>query len=391
MIDAATFLERARRRGLSWFTGVPCSHLGPLIDAIVRDAAPDYLAAANEGDAVAMAAGAFLGGRRGVVFMQNSGLGNAVNPITSLTWPFRIPVLLLVTLRGGPGEGDEPQHELMGAITRDLLGHMRVPFDDLPHDEADLDRVLDGADRHLRAESSPYALIVRKGTLASPPSRTAAASPPRLGRRDADAQRGYHAEGAHAPPTRADALREIVARTPVEETVVIAATGYTGRELFAIADRPNHFYMVGSMGCAASLGLGLSRARPDLRVVVVDGDGAALMRMGSFATVGAYAGPNLVHVVLDNGSHESTGGQATVAATTSFPGVAAACGYTVFGGCGLDALAHALASPRSTGPRFVHVPIRRGATGGLPRPALAPDAVRARLMRHIGSDGRAAA
>jgi phosphonopyruvate decarboxylase len=192
--------------------------------------------------------------------------------------------------------------------------------------------------------------------------------------------------GPSERPVRSEALERIVALTPLQDTVVLATTGFTGRQLYALADRPNQLYMVGSMGCVGALGLGLSLARPDLRVVAIDGDGAALMRMGLFATVGAYAGRNFVHILLDNARHESTGGQATVSRGVSFGRIAAACGYSVAQESGrLDVLDDVLtAVPESGGPRFVRLMIRPGTPEKLPRPELSPVRVRERLMRHIG-------
>src|SRR6202000_1851017 len=134
-------------------------------------------------------------------------------------------------------------------------------------------------------------------------------------------------QGVAARPTRQQALREVIAHTPVGSTAVLASTGFCGRELYAIDDRPNQLYMVGSMGCLTPFALGLALTRPDLHVVALDGDGAALMRMGVFATLGAYGPRNLTHILLDNGAHDSTGGQSTVSPQVSFAGVAAACGY----------------------------------------------------------------
>ncbi|KAB0662457.1 phosphonopyruvate decarboxylase, partial [Burkholderia territorii] len=188
-------------------------------------------------------------------------------------------------------------------------------------------------------------------------------------------------------PTRHDALQRVIAHTPVDSTVVLASTGFCGRELYAIDDRPNQLYMVGSMGCVTPLALGLALARPDLRVVAVDGDGAALMRMGVFATLGTYGPSNLVHVLLDNGAHESTGGQATVSRHVSFAGVAAACGYaSAVEGDTLDVLDAALdAAHPADGTRFVRLAIRTGVPDGLPRPTVTPVDVKTRLMRHIGA------
>ena len=167
---------------------------------------------------------------------------------------------------------------------------------------------------------------------------------------------------------------------------MIGTTGYTGRELFAIADRSNQLYMVGSMGCASSFALGVSLARPDLEVTVVDGDGAGLMRMGNFATIGSYGRNNLAHILLDNGVHESTGSQATVSANVSFADIAAACGY----GAALDgndpAVIRELYARKDTdGARFAHLEIKPGIPADLPRPNLSPENVLCRLRAHINT------
>ena len=186
--------------------------------------------------------------------------------------------------------------------------------------------------------------------------------------------------------TRSAALEQVLAHSDDNRTVVIATTGFTGRELYALADRPQHFYMVGSMGCASALGLGLALARPDLRVMVIDGDGAALMRMGNLATLGAYNPANLMHVVLDNEAHDSTGAQSTVSACTDFASIAAACGYGhVMRSDDVGELGQFLAAREHSGTAFLHMKIATGARDDLPRPAITPPAVRARLMRHIGS------
>ena len=178
----------------------------------------------------------------------------------------------------------------------------------------------------------------------------------------------------------------MVARTPSAATAVLASTGFCGRELYAIEDRPNQLYMVGSMGCVVALALGLALARPDLRVVALDGDGAALMRMGTFATVGAYGPPNLQHLLLDNHAHDSTGGQATVSAQLSFAQVAAACGYaSALEASELTPIAEWLDAPPLAGARFASLLTRTGAPQDLPRPAITPVEVKQRLMQHFGA------
>jgi phosphonopyruvate decarboxylase len=196
------------------------------------------------------------------------------------------------------------------------------------------------------------------------------------------------AVAADALPTRNEALQRVIAHTPVNSTVVLASTGFCGRELYAIDDRPNQLYMVGSMGCITPFALGLALTRPDLHVVALDGDGAALMRMGVFATLGAYGPSNLTHILLDNGAHDSTGGQSTVSPQVSFAGVAAACGYaSAVEGDDVGLIDELFASPLLHGPRFVRVAIRRGTPDGLPRPTITPPDVKTRLMRHIATAG----
>lgn len=324
MIEAAQFVEAARARGFDWYAGVPCSYLTPFINYVLQDPTLHYLSAANEGDAVALIAGATLGGKRGISMMQNSGLGNAVSPLTSLTWTFRLPQLLIVTWRGQPGVPDEPQHALMGPITPAMLDTMEIPWETFPTDPGQIGPALDRAVAHMDATGRPYALVMQKGSVAP---YALDANPATMPRPHIAAQSTTRAASSDAWPTRHDALARVIAHTPVDSTVVLASTGFCGRELYALDDRPNQLYMVGSMGCVTPLALGLALARPDLNVVAIDGDGAALMRMGAFATLGTYGPANLTHVLLDNGAHESTGGQATVSQHVSFAGVAAACGY----------------------------------------------------------------
>ncbi|MDN7671489.1 phosphonopyruvate decarboxylase [Burkholderia oklahomensis] len=390
MIEAAQFVEAARTRGFDWYAGVPCSYLTPFINYVLQDPVLHYVSAANEGDAVALVAGATLGGRRGIAMMQNSGLGNAVSPLTSLTWTFRLPQLLIVTWRGQPGVPDEPQHALMGPITPAMLDTMEIPWETFPADADAIGPALDRAIAHMDATGRPYALVMQKGSVA-PHALKHTAMPER--RAHVVARSTPRAAAPADWPARRDALAWIVERTPVDSTVVLASTGFCGRELYALDDRPNQLYMVGSMGCVTPLALGLALARPDLTVVAVDGDGAALMRMGAFATLGAYGPSNLVHLLLDNGAHESTGGQATVSQCVSFAGVAAACGYaSAVEGDELGVLDAALDAARAGeqaaqrgGAHFARLAIRTGAPDGLPRPTVTPVDVKARLMRHIGA------
>jgi phosphonopyruvate decarboxylase len=385
MIEAADFVEQARGFGYQFYTGVPCSFLTPFINYTIADDTLNYLSCANEGDAIAVGAGIALGGQRAVVMMQNSGLGNAVNPLTSLAHVFRIPVLLIITLRGDPQLKDEPQHQLMGRITPKLLENMTIPWEYFPTQPTQIREVLSRIEAYIALEQRPYALIMRKGSVApfKPPVNQTAVKPKQV-HFPKPSERGTP---LHKRIARVDVLRRIIERTPEHNSVVITTTGYTGRELAALADRPNQLYMVGSMGCAPALGLGLSLTRSDLTVLVADGDGAALMRLGNFATVGAYGGKNLVHILLDNEVHESTGAQPTVSAGMSFAQIASGCGYPLtIQGDSLDVIDAVLNTNKDIeGPRFAHLKIRRGVTGTLPRPKLSPEQVRQRLMNHIGT------
>jgi phosphonopyruvate decarboxylase len=402
VIEARDFVEAARERGFEWYAGVPCSYLTPFINYVLQDPSLHYVSMANEGDAVALIAGVALAGvpagghrrailhrraishRRGVTMMQNSGLGNAVSPLTSLTWTFRLPQLLIVTWRGQPGVADEPQHALMGPITPKMLDTMEVRWELFPTGVAEIGPALDRAMAHMDATGKPYALLMQKGSVAPYPLKPGAdAIRTRVSRAVAtlEPRRVPAAERV----SRQQALRAVVGRTSPSSTAVLASTGFCGRELYAIEDRPNQLYMVGSMGCVVPLALGLALARPDLRVVALDGDGAALMRMGAFATVGAYSPPNLWHLLLDNGAHDSTGGQATVSPNVSFAEVAAACGYAAsLDTDELGRITEWLDLPPLDGARFARLLTRPGSPADLPRPSITPVDVKARLMQHFG-------
>ncbi len=285
MLPAATFLDLCHARGVRFVTGTPCSYLKPLINAAIDDARFLFRDAVNEGDAVAMAAGAALTGERPLVMFQNSGLGNAVNALTSLCYPFRVPVLLVVTHRAEPGgEPDEPQHEQMGRITTALLDTMEIPWARFPTEPAAAATALDAALAAMNASGRPYAFVMSKDAVAPQALRT----------KLADVAPGARAwefqETLTRRPserlTRTEALQAVRAARRADE-VLVATTGYTGRELYALGDDPWNLYMVGSMGSAGAFGLGLALRAPGRPVTVIEGDGALLMRMGNLATLGA--------------------------------------------------------------------------------------------------------
>jgi phosphonopyruvate decarboxylase len=349
VIEAAAVLGMLKGHGVTLVSGVPCSYLTPLLNQAISDP----------------------GGGLGCAFSQNSGLGNMVNPLTSLLHPASIPALLLVTWRGEPGRKDEPQHELMGRITTPLLDLMQIPWHVMPDDPALVPLVVETAFRRMCADRRPCAVVVKKDTVApaqldgltlTPPAATVVRSP-------------------HPPqyPVRAGVLGELLSALP-DAAAIISTTGFTSRELCAIGDRPGNFYLVGAMGSAVSVGLGVATqtSRP---VVVIDGDGALLMRLGSLATIGAYGRGGLVHVVLDNGQHESTGGQRTNSPGTGLVAAAAACGYRYAYACStVDDLIGALnAALNGLGPALLYLPIRPGTLSGLGRPAITPAEVAQRF------------
>ena len=377
MIAADAFLDPALERGFSFYAGVPCSFLTPLINRVISNPALDYVGAASEGEAVAIAAGAWLAGRRTVVMCQNSGLGNTVNPLTSLNHPFRIPTLLIVTWRGQPGLGDEPQHELMGQVTASLLDTIAIGHAGFPRDAGAVAATLDRAERAMAADDLPFALIMEKGSVRDD-GLDQPDQPIRPRGRIEDLRQGGER------PARIDLLRAVQALVPAEAAVV-ATTGKTGRELFTCEDRSQQLYQVGSMGCASAMGLGiaLNTQRP---VLVLDGDGAALMKLGTVATVGAHAPGNLIHVVLDNGVHDSTGGQATVSPNVDFAAVAQACGYPRAFRCDGEAgfaLALEAAFAGSPKPVLIHALIAPGSRAGLGRPTIAPREVARRFRSFL--------
>jgi phosphonopyruvate decarboxylase len=331
--------------------GVPCSTFdGPIAHL---GGAGRYEASANEGTALAGAVGAALAGRRRAVLLQNSGLGNLINPLASLAVPYAVPVLAFMSLRGWPDPStDEPQHEAMGRSGAQVLTALGVWHAVLDGGAADLENLLDQAEREI-TEGRPAFVLVPRGRLGRHPGSVTALGSPAL-------------------PCSAEVVAA-VRRWVREDDLVISTTGYLSRELFAAADRPRNFYMQGSMGHAAAIALGYCTARPDANVVVLDGDGALLMHLGVLSTIGAAAPRGLTHVVVDNGGYASTGGQPASTQRTDLASVALACGYrtavTVGSDSGLPRVLQALRG--LDGPHCVVVRARSGVDAPPPRPSTA--------------------
>ncbi|WP_033346019.1 phosphonopyruvate decarboxylase [Catenuloplanes japonicus] len=336
MIAAQEFLDALDAYGFTTASGVPCSSFGGPIALLARN--PDrYVPAANEGTALAVAAGVALAGGKPYVMLQNSGLGNLINPLTSLVMTYQVPVLVFVSLRGWPDPAsDEPQHVVMGSTTHALLDTLGADHQTLTKDtDAHEFRVLlDRAEASLKNGRAAF-VLVQRGAVGS-----------------AAQESDEPVRGLNSP----EVMRAIVDGT--DGCAVVATTGYTARELFGTADRPNHFYMQGSMGHASAMALGLAVTRPERTVVVIDGDGAALMHLGALSVIGDRAPANLVHVVLDNGRHESTGGQRTTSSATDFVRAAEANAYRTAVRCtSIGDVAGALATARSSpGPHMIVVP-----------------------------------
>jgi len=373
MIEPAAFVNCLAREGVDFFSGVPDSLLKAFCAHLARVVPRErHWIAANEGNAVALAAGHFLAtGRPGLVYMQNSGEGNAVNPLCSLADEdvYGIPMVLLIGWRGEPGTKDEPQHVKQGKVTCTLLDTLSIPYAVLPGEEpAALDAVREMVGKAKKL-SRPVALVVRAGTFAAgEPAPAIVPDRPVM--------------------NREEAIRTILSALP-EETAVVGTTGHISREIYEARDaaglyHERDFLTVGSMGHASSIALGIALEKPLRPVVCIDGDGAALMHMGAMAVVGTSGAGNLLHVVLNNGAHGSVGGQPTVGMKVDLSAIAEACGYRVHKVAGLGELAFAVASWKGgSRPGFIEVPVGVEARKGLGRPRTSPEDNRESFMHFL--------
>jgi len=381
VLDPQDFINALDDYGISFYAGVPCSFLkGPMSLLANRK---NYVGAAIETDALAMCAGAWFAGKKTAVFCQNSGLGNLISPLSSLNEPFAIPTLLVIGWRGKPGNTDEPQHRLMGETTQQILAAMNIVSFELPKTTPEAKHTLDEAFALMAQSGKSAALLVSPKTFetASAPTPPVNKKAPTIGHKTlvSDVKTGTDY------PNRYDFLKALSIRLP-ENIAVIATTGKCGRELYSIDDKTQHFYMVGSMGSASAIGLGAA-LNTTRTIVVLDGDGAALMRLGTMATVGRVGPPNLVHIILDNQAHDSTGGQPTGSEAINFSAVAAACGYASATSCdnvsaAIETLEKCLAG---SGPHLLHIRIKPGSLTGLGRPAPQPHDVARRFQAFLKS------
>lgn len=399
MVNVESFVKLLEGSGVDFFTGVPDSLLKSFCAYVTDNCGENHVIAANEGGAVGLAAGHYLAtGRPSLVYMQNSGQGNAVNPLCSLADPdvYSIPMVLLVGWRGEPGVKDEPQHVKQGKVTVSLFETLGIPTEVLPDDEG---AALDVARRMVersRAESRPVALVVRKGLFAE--------------------YKLQNKKPNIAELKREDAIQAIL-ESIGDEAVVVSTTGMISREVYETRERlgqghSRDFLTVGSMGHASMIAMGIAKAQPNRKVYCLDGDGASIMQMGNLAIVGQSGCDNLTHIVFNNAAHDSVGGQPTVGGEIDFEKIAEDLGYNVLqspqnqyvnrDGIGVDEVASGMKwlvnmaeqanqkrphyydeLPRK--PNFILFKVAKGARKDLGRPKEPPQVNKALYMKTLES------
>ena len=376
MIRPEFFIEKLRENGIDCFAGVPDSLLKNICAYITDHCDSQHnIIAANEGAAVGLAAGHYLAtGKPACVYMQNSGEGNIINPLASLTDPevYNIPVLLLIGWRGRPGVHDEPQHVKQGKVTTGLLNVMGVNYEVLSKEEDKAEKQIAKAVKALN-NKEVFALVIEKGTF--------------------EDYKLQNVEVNELTMSREEAI-QTVAAVLGEKDCIVSTTGMISRELFEYraAMHQGHerdFLTVGSMGHASQIALGIAMAKPDRKVWCFDGDGATIMHMGSMAIVAQKAPSNYIHVVFNNGAHDSVGGQPTVGLKVDLPAVAKAVGYkatiSVNSKAELEKELSTLNSQLSTigGPILLEVCVKKGNRKDLGRPTTTPIQNKEALMEFL--------
>jgi len=367
VIDAAQFCQGLLARNFGLFTGVPDSLLNDFC-ACLSDSKESYrnIIAANEGNAIGLAAGYYLStGFYGAAYFQNSGLGNAVNPLLSLADKdvYGIPMLLIIGWRGEPGIPDEPQHVKQGEVTIPLLETMGIPYQIL---EDDFEPQLDWCADYMAKYSSPVALVVKKGAFAPYP---------------------FEKQKDDLPLTRENAL-EVILNTIDADDLVVATTGKTAREIFELRVKrgeghENDFLTVGSMGHTASIALGLAMGT-EKNVYCIDGDGSFLMHMGSLATAADLADTNFKYILNNNGAHESVGGQPTIARKLDIESILKGLGFSaVFSAETSDEIECALSEMSNLPKSALILETRQGSRKDLGRPTESPQQNKVALMKNI--------
>ncbi|MBT5401781.1 phosphonopyruvate decarboxylase [bacterium] len=372
MVNAENFLSEFLKLGLNHFTGVPDSTLKEWMTLLDNNQSVfENRIAANEGAAIAHAAGYHLATKKvSVVYLQNSGLGNCVSPLTSLTDPevYSIPLIMVMGWRGRPGFKDEPQHKKMGAITVEILDALDIPYSILDSGtyKEQIESAKIGAEKNLK----PYVLIVEPGFFHSTASEKI--NPSQVG------------------INREIAIKCIVNSIDVDD-LIVSTTGKASRELYEVsAKHPrghnNNFYNVGSMGHVSSIGLEIALQRGDRKVYILDGDGALIMHMGSLSTIGYYQPKNLTHIIFDNESHESTGGQPTTSKTMNMSEILQGCNYENVNNIQLESELSSILLKQHQGLLGVVIKTQVGSRNDLGRPTDTPKTTKNRFMDGLASD-----
>jgi len=373
VISCSFFYSALIREGIDFFAGIPDSLLKSFCAYITEHTdSGKHIIAANEGGAIALACGYHLATDKiGLVYMQNSGQGNAANPLISLADPevYSIPILLLIGWRGEPGKKDEPQHVKQGKITLSFLDTLNIPYKILPDTNDRARQCLEQSSKLMKDISAPVALIVKRGIFEP-----------------------YQIEGCDdclSGLTREAAIKEVVDNIG-ELDIIVSTTGKSSRELYEYRDtldgeHSKDFLAVGSMGHASQIALGIALAKPQRQTFVLDGDGAVIMHMGAFAIIGSQRPTNLKHIIINNGSHDSVGGQPTAGVSISFTAIAKACGYKIaLEAQDLGEISQKMEILRtSQGPALLVIKVRRGARVDLGRPKTSPREDKASFMRFL--------
>jgi len=371
MIEPGFLYDLLAEYQTSFYAGVPDSLLKSFCAYITDTAHPDnHIISANEGSAIGLATGYHLAtGKIPLVYMQNSGIGNSVNPLLSLVDPdvYSIPMVLMIGWRGEPSVHDEPQHVKQGKVTCSLLDTMGLPYTLVSHDENTLRAQIESCYSYVKKNNAPYALVVRKDIFAPYTLKNNVIN--------------------QTPLTRESAIEQILlSSTP--GAIFVATTGMASRELYELREKygmthENDFLTVGSMGHASQIALAIAMQKKNKNIICIDGDGAFLMHMGGLATIGTRHPSNFLHIVINNGAHDSVGGQPTVALDIDIPAIALACGYEkVFSVHTADELVRVLGN-KVEGPTLVHVIATKGSRKDLGRPKESPAENKAAFMQCI--------
>ncbi len=359
MINCKAFYGCLVKNGIDFFTGVPDSLLKDF-NAYIMDNAErqKHIIAANEGNAIALAAGHYLAtGKFGLVYMQNSGLGNAINPLTSLADKevYSIPMLLLIGWRAEPGVKDEPQHVKMGKITLGLLETLKIHYTVL---NDNYEEIIKNAVTHMKNEKSPYAIVVKKGVF--------------------EEYKLQNKKHTNYELNREEAIKIIVPLLN-ENDIVVSTTGKASRELFELREATGQghekdFLTVGSMGHSSSIALGIALEKPDRIVYCFDGDGAVIMHMGALSIIGQFKPKNFKHIIFNNFAHDSVGGQPTAAFNIDIPSIAKANGYAdAFSAETKEEIIDKTSKIKAmNGPVMLEIKVNKGARKDLGRPTRTP-------------------